>query len=76
MYQQMKADDDLKDIPVIVLSGVDTKTFFHSLNVLGTGSNEPLPEPDAYIEKPPNPEELLERVQGLLKKSKANDLEP
>jgi CheY-like chemotaxis protein len=67
MYQQLKTDMNLKNIPVIVLSGVESKTFFHSLNVLGAGSKEPLPEPDAYMEKPPNPEELLRTVQALLK---------
>ena len=68
MYQQLKRDENLMDIPVIVLSGVERKTFFHSLNVLGAGSKDPFPEPDAYMEKPPNPEELLKKVQALLKK--------
>ena len=68
MYQQLKRDENLMNIPIIVLSGVERNTFFHSLNVLGAGSREPLPEPDAYMEKPPNPEELLETVQALLKK--------
>lgn len=68
MYQQLKTDEILKNIPVVILSGVNTKTFFHSLNLLGAGSKEPLPEPDAYIEKPPKPEDLLETVQAILKK--------
>lgn len=68
MYQQLKTDPNLMNIPVVVLSGVESKTFFHSLNVLGAGSKERLPEPDAYMEKPPNPEELLDTVQALLKK--------
>jgi len=76
MYQQLKTDENLKNIPVVILSGVNTKTFFHSLNLLGAGTKEPLPEPDAYMEKPPNPEELLGTVQAFLKKRKTADPEP
>jgi len=75
MYQQLKTDEKLKNIPIVILSGVNTKTFFHSLNLLSAGSKEPLPEPEAYMEKPPKPEELLGRVQALLKKCKTTNPE-
>ena len=75
MYQQLKTDENLKNIPVVILSGVNTKTFFHSLNLLGAGTKEPLPEPDGYMEKPPKPEDLLETVQAILKKCKTTNPE-
>lgn len=58
MYRELKTDASLKDIPVIVVSAIAKKTFFHSQNLLGSYMGTPLPEPEAYIEKPPEPEEL------------------
>ena len=58
MYRELKTDENLKDIPVIVVSAIAKKTFFHSQNLLGSYMGTPLPEPEAYIEKPPEPEEL------------------
>ena len=66
MYRQLKADDKLKDIPVVMLSGVESKTFSHSLKVMNIGLEDPLPEPEAYLEKPPKAEELLKIIERLL----------
>lgn len=67
MYRDIKNDPDLKDIPVIMLSALAKKTFFHSQKVLDEYKDEKIPEPSAYIEKPPEPEELLEAIQNCLK---------
>jgi CheY-like chemotaxis protein len=67
MYRQLKEDKNTKDIPVIMLSGVESKTFFHSLKMLSVGRNKPLPEPEAYIEKPPKAEELLDMIDSFFK---------
>jgi two-component system phosphate regulon response regulator PhoB len=67
LYRNLKNDPMTKDIPVIMLSGVAKKTFFHSQNVLNGYGGQPLPEPEAYIEKPPEPEELLELTEKVLK---------
>ena len=66
MYRELKINDDLKDIPVIMLSGISKKTFFHSQNILNTYMGQTLPEPEAYIEKPPESEELIELAESLL----------
>ena len=63
MYRELKSDPELKDIPVIMLSALSRKTFFHSQKVLDEYKGESIPEPDAYIEKPPEPDELLEEIQ-------------
>ena len=67
MYRALKKDPGLKDIPVIIVSAISKKTFFHSQAVLDKYEGETVPEPAAYIEKPPEPEELLEALQNSLK---------
>jgi CheY-like chemotaxis protein len=67
MYRDLKNDPELKDTPVIMLSALSRKTFFHSQKVLDEYKEEKIPEPSAYIEKPPEPEELLEAIQNCLK---------
>ena len=66
MYRQLKTDNQLKDIPVVMLSGVESKTFLHSLKMMSIGLRNPLPAPEAYVEKPLKAEELLNIVQKLL----------
>ncbi|MBT3258344.1 MAG: response regulator [Deltaproteobacteria bacterium] len=66
MYRELKTDPELKDIPVIMLSALSKKTFYHSQKVLDEYKGETVPEPSAYIEKPPEPDELLEAIQACL----------
>ncbi|MFC1821411.1 response regulator [Thermodesulfobacteriota bacterium] len=67
MYRELKTDDELKNIPVIMLSGISKKTYLHSQNMLNVSEGLSVPEPEAYIEKPPEPEELYELTKTLLK---------
>lgn len=66
MYRELKTDDHLREIPVIMLSAISKKTFFHSQNILNSYMGQNLPEPEAYIEKPPESEELIQVAQSLL----------
>jgi two-component system phosphate regulon response regulator PhoB len=66
MYRQLKMDEDLKDIPVIMLSAIARKTFFHSQEVLDTYRGQKIPEPAAYIEKPPDTDELLKVLEECI----------
>jgi twitching motility two-component system response regulator PilH len=63
----LKNDPELNNIPVIILSALSKKTFFHSQKVLDEYKEEWIPEPATYIEKPPEPEELLEEIRNCLK---------
>ena len=58
VYQQMKADDDLKDIPVIVVTAkaqsIDKVLGLHIAKV------------DDYVTKPFGPQELLQSVNRVL----------
>jgi twitching motility two-component system response regulator PilH len=67
MYRELKKDPALKDIPVIMLSAISKKTFFHSQTVLDRYEGKTIPEPAAYIEKPAEADELLEALQNSLK---------
>ena len=67
MYRELKNDPEMKDIPVIMVSALSRKTFFHSQKVLDEYKGEKIAEPAAYIEKPPEPDELLEAIENSLK---------
>jgi two-component system phosphate regulon response regulator PhoB len=66
MYRELKTDEPSKDIPVIVLSAIAPKSFFRSQKVLDEFSGQSVPEPEAYIEKPEEPEELIELMKKIL----------
>ena len=53
MYGQLKTDNNLKDIPVIMVSAIAKKTFSHYLKMLNVQRDDHIPEPEAYMEKPP-----------------------
>ena len=66
MYQNLKADPQLQDIPIIMLSAIANKTFAHYLKMLNARMNEPIQSPQAYLEKPPEAKELLRVTQELI----------
>ena len=66
MYHALKTDEALKSIPVIMLSAVAEKTFEHYLKMLHVRIDAPVPEPCAYVEKPPDAQELLDLITACL----------
>jgi two-component system phosphate regulon response regulator PhoB len=66
MYRQLKTDKTLCKIPVIMLSAVTRKTFAHYLNMVNARLKDAIPDPDAYIEKPPEAEELIKITADLI----------
>jgi two-component system phosphate regulon response regulator PhoB len=69
MYRQVKTDENLKTIPVIMISAIAKKTFFHSMKMLNSYRGETVPQPEAYIEKPPESDELLEILARIFHES-------
>ena len=65
-YQQFREDGRLGQIPIIMLSAIARKTFFHSIRMLQPLSGGQLPEPEAYMEKPPDAAELNRLITELL----------
>ena len=66
MYRELKADLQLREIPVIMLTGVVEKSFSHYLKMLRLKIEDPIPQPNAYLEKPLDHEKLLELVREII----------
>ena len=66
MYHELKLDPLYKDIPIIMLSGVSKRTFLRSQAALTEFGDETVPEPQAYLEKPVEPEDLAETLKNIL----------
>jgi two-component system phosphate regulon response regulator PhoB len=66
MYRELKTDELFKDIPVIMLSAIAPESFFRSQKVLDEFAGKTVPEPQAYIEKPEEPEELIALMYKIL----------
>ena len=65
-YQQLREDEGLSPTPIIMVSAIARKTFFHSIRLLKPLSGKQLPEPEAYMEKPPDADELIRLIDELL----------
>ena len=66
MYREVKTDPKLSDIPVIILSGIAQRTFTRSQKALAEFEGQTVPEPEAYLEKPVEPEELAATLNKFL----------
>ena len=66
LYRELKTNKSLQRIPVIMLSGVAKRTFLRSQKALTEFGDKPVPEPDSYLEKPVEPEELAQEIKKYL----------
>jgi len=66
MYRELKKNDSLKDTSVIILSGISKRIFLRSQEALTEFGGENVPEPDAYMEKPVEPEELADMINKFI----------
>ncbi len=66
LYRQLKTDDALKDIPVVMFTGIALRSFLKSQKVLEEFKGEKVPEPDIYLEKPVEPHELVAAIRKKL----------
>ncbi len=66
LYRELKTDESLKDIPVVILSAISKRTFLRSQEALTEFGGEPVPEPEVYIEKPVEPDDLAKTVSEVL----------
>ena len=78
MFQELKKDPELCDIPVVIISGaseitgVDLKNFIYKQSAVGekvveTSGMGKYSAPNAFVEKPVNPDELVKIINDLLK---------
>ncbi len=66
LYRKLKTDKEFKDIPVVVLSGIAEKSFLRSQKVLTEFGGDPVPEPEAYMEKPVDGDVLAETIKKVI----------
>jgi CheY-like chemotaxis protein len=66
LYRELKQDRRLRKIAVIMLADVPRKTFFHYRALRGGAPDNANPEPEAFLEKPPEADELLYWVDSLV----------
>lgn len=66
LYRELKTDSSLKNVKVIMLSGVAKRTFLRSQKALTEFGGDKIPEPETYIEKPVEPEELAEAIKKMI----------
>jgi CheY-like chemotaxis protein len=66
LYRTLKTDENLKHIPVIMFTGITLRSFLKSQRVLDEFKGGEVPEPDIYLEKPVEPEELAAAVRKKL----------
>lgn len=64
-YRRFRTDSKLSRIPIIILSAIARKTFLHSIRLLNPHRGSVLPEPEAYMEKPPDAGELSRLISKL-----------
>ena len=65
LCRELKKNPRYKDIPILMLTGVDTQ--FHLQFSESAGDEDWLPV-DAYLDKPVEPSRLLAEIEKLLKK--------
>lgn len=65
LYRALKASDDLNSLPVVMISSIDKRMFFQCHQIQERRTKNGLPSPDAYIETPPEAEELIDIVGTL-----------
>ncbi|MGD2036292.1 MAG: response regulator [Desulfobacterales bacterium] len=66
LYRELKTSKALKDVKIIILSGIAKKTFLRSQKALTEFGGAEIPEPEIYLEKPVEPEELAEVIKNVL----------
>ena len=66
LYRELKTAKALKDLKVIILSGIAKKTFLRSQKALTEFGGEEIPEPEIYLEKPVEPDELANVIKKVL----------
>jgi len=65
-FFRFKSDTDLKDIPIIILSAISKKTFFHYISMYPANQDAHY-EPEGYMEKPPDAADLIQLIEGALR---------
>jgi CheY-like chemotaxis protein len=63
LYRKLKDHRQLHQIPVMMMSAIDSKTFFHYQKMRQLEHGKEIPEPEAYVERPPEAEDFIRQVK-------------
>lgn len=66
LYQQIKLNDSLKDIPAIFISAFSRARDFYGRGFRKLIPDKRVPEPEAYLEKPVQADKLLEVIERTI----------
>lgn len=66
LYRELKTNASLKDVKVLVLSGIAQKTFLRSQQALTEFGENPVPEPEFYMEKPVDADVLAATIKKAI----------
>ena len=66
MYRHLKLDEQLKQIPVIMISTIDKQTFTQYQKTKGISLDRDVIGPEAFLEKPPEASEVLNLIRDIL----------
>ena len=68
LFRKLRTDSKLKEIPVIINSGLSFTKDIEPMEFLKLENGDVLEEPEGYIEKPVNVDRLLYIVRKVLEK--------
>ena len=68
MYREMRKDAQLKDLPVIMVTGIETAEPWEFSGFHKFIEERSIPKPEGYIEKPIDTELFLKTVKEVLSK--------
>ncbi len=66
LYRELKTNATLKGVKVLVLSGIAQKTFLRSQQALTEFGESQVPEPEFYLEKPVDADELAAAIRKAI----------
>ena len=66
LYRELKTAKALKNVKIVILSGIAKKTFLRSQKALTEFGGAEIPEPEIYLEKPVEPDELTDVIKKVI----------
>ncbi len=72
IYYHLKSNAELQHIPVVMLASIDQRTFCYYQKCQSLQHPIKVPDPEAFLTKPPEAEAFLGVVQRLLKQPMAS----
>ncbi|MGD8836697.1 MAG: response regulator [Desulfobacteraceae bacterium] len=66
IYYRLKSDPELQHIPVVMMASIDQRTFCYYQRCQQLQHPVKVPDPEAFLTKPPEAEEFLTTVKRLV----------